>query len=119
MSYNGAIGYAPTISEALSQVGIDPKSAQDIDVVDGTTGSTDEESSADQANNADPQQPASAPAAISEGDAINAINDALRGLESARDGSFEDYGKALDNLDKAVKDYQSLSPSTTAAAPAE
>ncbi len=119
VSYNGAIGYAPTISEALSQVGIDPKSAQDIDVVDGTTGSTDEESSADQANNADPQQPASAPAAISEGDAINAINDALRGLESARDGSFEDYGKALDNLDKAVKDYQSLSPSTTAAAPAE
>ncbi|TRM14129.1 membrane protein, partial [Corynebacterium silvaticum] len=29
VSYQGKVGYAPTIAEALSQVGIDPKEAQD------------------------------------------------------------------------------------------
>ena len=38
---------------------------------------------------------------------VGAINDALRELEKARDGSFEEYGRALDRLDRAVENYQS------------
>ena len=113
VSYKGSIGYAPTISEALSQVGIDPKAAQDIEEIDGDTGSSDASpSDAPTSDDADkattPSAPASAPAASNEGEAINAINDALKGIEDARDGSHEEYGKALDNLDKAVKEYQNL-----------
>ena len=39
-------------------------------------------------------------------EAMNRINDALRNLEGARDGSFEEYGRALDQLDRAVEEYQ-------------
>ncbi|APT93062.1 hypothetical protein CPHO_09390 [Corynebacterium phocae] len=103
VSYNGAIGYAPSISEALAQVGIDPKEAQDIEELDGTK--------PDKAKPADApvdNQPASAPAASDEGEAIARINDALRGIETARSGTHEEYGRALDALDRAVADYQAL-----------
>ena len=39
---------------------------------------------------------------------MNNLNNALRQLETARDGSFEEYGRALDQLDRAVKEYQDL-----------
>lgn len=102
--YKGQVGYAPTIAEALSQVGIDPKEAQDIEEVDGTTTtpSTDE-------TDTDTDQPATETptAPVSEAEGIAAINDALSNLEAARDGSFEEYGRALDALDRAVDSYQS------------
>lgn len=102
--YKGQVGYAPTIAEALSQVGIDPKAAQDIEEVDGTTTtpSTDE-------TDTDTDQPATETptAPVSEAEGIAAINDALSNLEAARDGSFEEYGRALDALDRAVDSYQS------------
>jgi len=34
------------------------------------------------------------------------INDALNKVKEARNGSHEDYGKALDELDRAVEEYQ-------------
>lgn len=102
--YKGQVGYAPTIAEALSQVGIDPKEAQDIEEVDGTatTPSTDE-------TDTDTDQPATETptAPVSEAEGIAAINDALSNLEAARDSSFEEYGRALDALDRAVDSYQS------------
>ncbi|QPK79722.1 UPF0182 family protein [Corynebacterium lizhenjunii] len=119
VSYKGSIGYAPTISEALEQVGIDPKAAQDIEEVSGDGAKADSQSadaaaSADSKDDAKPadaardSRPASAPASTDAGQAISAINDALKGLEDARDGSHEEYGRALDALDKAVAEYQRL-----------
>ncbi|WP_175935463.1 UPF0182 family protein [Corynebacterium sp. Marseille-P4321] len=112
--YRGQVGYAPTISQALSQVGINSAAAQDIDLVD-----EDAPDTRDEENMASPTQPGTeesegdgeadeAPQApqINRDDALNNINDALRNLESARDGSFEEYGRALDALDRAVAEYQ-------------
>ncbi|MEK0371385.1 UPF0182 family protein [Corynebacterium mastitidis] len=115
VSYKGSIGYAPTISEALTQVGIDPHAAQEIREVDGDADAAGEKeaSESEQAEQAEqkekdkeatPTPPASGSG--SEGEAIEKITDALRKLEGARDGSFEEYGKALDELDRAVEGYR-------------
>lgn len=111
VSYKGRVGYAPTISEALSQVGIDPRAAQDIEVVDAegspaTPETPEAETDTDAEETTTPSQPAAA--AGTEGEAIERINEALRGLETAQDGSFEEYGRALDELDRAVEDYRNL-----------
>lgn len=102
VSYQGKVGYAPTISEALSQVGIDPKAAQDLSEAEKLE-NTD-------AKDAKPEQKPSAPATASgsQGEAIQKINDALSNLQKARGGSNEDYGRALDELDKAVQEYQKI-----------
>ena len=112
VSYKGRIGYAPTIGEALEQVGIDSQAAQDIDLVDGDADSADRaESSAsasdDDADSDRDSSGRSGPTSPASGDGVGAINDALRELEKARDGSFEEYGRALDRLDRAVENYQS------------
>ncbi len=111
VSYKGRVGYAPTISEALSQVGIDPRAAQDIEVVDAegspaTPETPEAETDTDAEETTTPSQPAAG--AGTEGEAIERINEALRGLETAQDGSFEEYGRALDALDRAVEDYRNL-----------
>lgn len=116
VSYKGRVGYAPTIGEALEQVGIDPKAAQDITEIEGDSGKQtekdDEEANAadkkDEEKDSESSAPASAPKASDEGEAIDAINKALDGVDKAKNGSFEQYGKALDELDKAVEDYRSL-----------
>lgn len=109
VSYKGRVGYAPTIGDALEQVGIDAKSAQNIEEVDGDSedkdGAKDEEKK-DESKDDKPSAPASAPSSSDEAGAIDDINKALKGLEDARDGSFEEYGRALDELDKAVESYQ-------------
>ncbi len=105
--YKGQVGYAPTIAEALSQAGIDPIAAQDIEVVeeDGTVVVPETESPVEEGETpAQPEAPATP--AGSEAEGIEAINEALRNLETARDGSFEEYGRALDALDRAVESYQ-------------
>ena len=110
VSYKGRVGYAPTIGDALEQVGIDAKSAQNIEEVDGDSedkdGAKDEENKKESKDDK-PSAPASAPSSSDEAGAIDDINKALKGLEDARDGSFEEYGRALDELDKAVESYQS------------
>ena len=113
VSYKGQVGYAPTISEALQQVGINPKAAQDITEIegdsDGEAGGDAEDKKAGEADkDTEETTGPSAPAGGSgaEGDAIQRINDALNGLEKARGGSHEEYGKALDELDKAVEAYR-------------
>ncbi len=117
VSYKGRVGYAPTIGEALEQVGIDPKAAQDITEIEGDSGKETEKDGqpadgdkkgAEDSKESEASAPASAPKASSEGEAIDAINKALDGVDKAKNGSFEEYGKALDELDKAVEDYRSL-----------
>lgn len=97
VSYKGRVGYAPTIAQALSQVGINPQAANTV--------------AGDKKPDAQPQgqpQPSGQPASGSgnAGDAINNINKALDDLNKAKGSSHEAYGKALDELDKAVQDYQ-------------
>ena len=107
--YKGRVGYAPTVSQALSQVGIDAKEAQDISIVDAdgnTTEPKDAAADTDKAEGDNKPKPADSP--NNKDSALKAIDDALRGIENARNGSFEEYGKALDNLDRAVKDYQNI-----------
>ncbi|MDO4928938.1 MAG: UPF0182 family protein [Corynebacterium sp.] len=127
--YNGQVGYAPTISEALSQVGIDPKAAQDLDEAvdldegpvatiddadadakseaESSTESTTKTSSAE-ATTTTSTTTSSAPASGDEQAAMQRIADALDGLEDARGGTNEEYGRALDELDAAVAEYQQL-----------
>ena len=101
--YRGQVGYAPTISQALKQVGIDSKAAQDIELVDeGAAESQDNNGADEQPKEGDSE----APAPGNKDEAMQGINDALRNLEGARDGSFEEYGRALDELDRAVEAYQ-------------
>ncbi|WP_187975259.1 UPF0182 family protein [Corynebacterium poyangense] len=102
VSYNGQVGYAPTISEALSQVGLDPKAAQDINEVPG--GDANKDKNKEETKTQQPSAPATGTGA--QGQAIERINTALDNLEKARNGSFEEYGKALDELDKAVDAYR-------------
>ena len=117
--YRGQVGYAPTISQALSQVGINPAAAQDIDLVD--EGDADTRTGQDAASPTSPDKKQEdargaddgaeesggrAGGATNKDEALSNIDVALRDLERARDGSFEEYGRALDELDKAVGDYQ-------------
>lgn len=113
VSYKGRVGYAPTIGDALEQVGIDAKSAQDIEEIEGDSGDDDADKDSSSADKKDEKKesseestPVSAPRSSDEAGAIDDINKALKGLEDARDGSFEEYGRALDELDKAVESYQ-------------
>ena len=113
VSYKGRVGYAPTIGDALEQVGIDAKSAQDIEEIEGDSGDDDGDKDSSSTDKKDEKKesseestPASAPRSSDEAGAIDDINKALKGLEDARDGSFEEYGRALDELDKAVESYQ-------------
>ena len=101
--YRGQVGYAPTISQALSQVGINSSAAQDIEVVDEGDDSNREDQPAQNEGEQDENQDAPQ---VGKDEAMNRINDALRNLEGARDGSFEEYGRALDQLDRAVEEYQ-------------
>lgn len=108
VSYQGKVGYAPTISEALSQVGIDPKAAQDLGEARnlGKVPKKDD-ANKDQSNQKESPKP-SAPATGTgaAGEAIQKINDALKALETAKGKSNEEYGRAIDQLDKAVQDYR-------------
>ena len=107
--YKDRVGYAPTVSQALSQVGIDAKEAQDISIAgEGVPDPAAEPKDGEQpAEENKAEGSTGAPAGDKDG-ALKEIDDALRGIEGARDGSFEEYGRALDKLDRAVENYQKL-----------
>ena len=107
VSYKGRVGYAPTVDAALEQVGINSDAVQDIDVVDDGGDTSTDEPPADEAP-ADEEETPAAPLPENADEALNSINDALTGLEDARDGSHEEYGRALDELDNAVQRFQEL-----------
>ena len=119
VSYNGQVGYAPTISGALEQVGIDPEAVTDVAGDDGSSGSTgstdtdtDADSDADTDGSSDDQSSGSTGSGATTGTGTGAaptaeqmkrINDAMDAVQDAREnGSFEEFGKALDELDAAI-----------------
>ena len=104
--YRGQVGYAPTISQALSQVGINSSAAQEIDVVDEDASVRDEADMASPTAPGQNEERSSEAKPANQDEALKGINNALRNLESARDKSFEEYGRALDELDRAVAAYQ-------------
>ncbi|WP_369831025.1 UPF0182 family protein [Corynebacterium sp. 13CS0277] len=112
VSYKGRVGYASTIAEALSQVGINPREASDLkDAIESgeLSGAVDaapaEASAPAKDGEKAPAQPA-ATGALPSGDGVERINKALDALRDAKGKSFEEYGRAIDQLDAAVADYQ-------------
>lgn len=122
VSYNGQVGYAPTIAEALSQVGIDPASAADLEEADsdavrtdsskvnGNSGSAGKDDSKDSEKSEDStkQQAGSVGSGSESTSAERRVREAMDKVKDAREnGSFEEFGRALDELDRAVSDLQS------------
>ncbi|MDF3284336.1 UPF0182 family protein [Gordonia sp. N1V] len=119
MYYNAAagnpkVGYAATVAEALAQVSISPEDA---------TAPLNGEPSGNQAGADQPTVPTPQPNQPSTGNgqtgqsgnnqqrdaAVAAIGDALNKLRQAQSsGDFTAYGQALDQLNKAVAQYESL-----------
>ncbi|RPA61214.1 UPF0182 family protein [Gordonia oryzae] len=106
--YEGRVGYAPTTAQALQQVGINPGSA-DVPVPQG-------QPDADTPAVTEPAQQGSAqPGGAPSTDdakrdaAARAISSAIDKLRQAQSsGDFTAYGQALDQLNKAVAQYESL-----------
>jgi uncharacterized membrane protein (UPF0182 family) len=121
VSYNGSVGYAPTISEALEQVGIDPDAATEIAESGGeaadenaaAAGGDDSDSDSDSTTTSSPTSTSEAPSSGSGSgsnggseptdEQLSAIRDAMDRVNDAREnGTFEEFGRALDALDEAV-----------------
>lgn len=114
VSYDRAVGYAPTLYEALQQVGIEA----DPDVV-RIDESGQAEAEAEEASTSDDEE-ASAPSpsvpANGAGDddadratAVRELNAALNAVRAAQNGGdLSDLGQALDDLQAAVDAYQGL-----------
>lgn len=110
VSYGGKVGYAPTIAEALSQVGIDPKEASDLESAVQSGGDVSTEAKPGASAGAEGAKTSALPAAgsQSEKEALQRVDSAIKDLDAAKGKSFEEYGRALDNLDKAMNQYKSL-----------
>lgn len=125
VSYNGQVGYAPTVGEALEQVGIDPDAVTDISESGGeaadenaaaaegdSDSDSDSSSSSSSSSSSDDDEDASTSTGGDSGsepsdDQMAAIRDAMEKVNDAREnGTFEEFGRALDELDKAVADAQ-------------
>ena len=113
VSYDRAVGYAPTLYEALQQVGIETD--PDLVRIDETG-----EAEAEAEENADrPEAQTSAPrpsapsgggggSDAERGAAIDEINSALNAVRSAQSGDLGALGQALEDLQAAVDAYQAL-----------
>ncbi len=103
VSYNGQVGYASTLSEALDQVfGAGAGSGTTAPASPAPGGST--------ATPTAPQAPSAgtpAPSGQSVEQAVTNLNNALAELKTAQSsGDFGQFGQALTKLDAAVKAYQ-------------
>ncbi|RAV33560.1 hypothetical protein CHEID_08130 [Corynebacterium heidelbergense] len=111
VTFNGQVGYAPTIAEALSQVGINPAAASDAAQAGagnaaaggGNGGQGDQ---GDRPENR-PENGTTPPNSSVSSAAAQRVREAMDRVKQARqNGSFEEFGKALDELDAAVSDLQ-------------
>ena len=108
VSYNGQVGYAPTVSEALEQVGIDPvavtESSEDSDSSDSATDTdSDSDDTSGSTSSASGDTTGDSDAVIPTAAEMQRINDAMEAVQDAREnGTFEEFGKALDELDAAI-----------------
>ena len=111
VSYDRAVGYAPTLYEALQQVGIE---ADPDDVRIDESGEAElqaEGSTGSQSGASSPSPSGSDTGDASEaerGAAIDEINSALNAVRSAQSGGLGDLGAALEDLQAAVDAYQAL-----------
>ncbi len=104
----------------MSQVGIDPKETTTTKEVDGSnkdksdqndsdsdSGSNSDDNSGDNKDDSD-KNDSSSTAVSPSSDDVKELDDAVQKVRDAKNsGSFEDYGKALDELQKALEKYQS------------
>ncbi|MDO4911655.1 MAG: UPF0182 family protein [Corynebacterium sp.] len=108
--YKGKIGYAPTVAEALSQVGIDPSAAPDmqaaIDSGATTTTATTSDSGTSTSTGSSTQSQSTSTGNVSVDEAIAAVTAAMSALDAAKNSSHEAYGRALDQLDAAMAQYR-------------
>ncbi|GAA3695929.1 UPF0182 family protein [Gordonia hankookensis] len=111
--YNAAsdgarVGYAATVSEALRQVGINPAAVTDPESGPAVEGGASAQPS--QSANAAAASPSPNQGQSPERDAaVQAIGTALTALKDAQvKGDFKAYGEALDQLNQAVSQYESL-----------
>ena len=112
VSYRGEVGYAPTVSEALRQVGIDStdvarvrgeEDAMPDDEGEGTDGAGETQEGTTEAR---PESDRQVDVAARD-EAAGRISTILERLKSAQEsGDFAAQGQALADLDKAVADYQ-------------
>ena len=112
VSYRGEGGYAPTVSEALRQVGIDStdvarvrgeEDAMPDDEGEGTDGAGETQEGTTEAR---PESDRQGDVAARD-EAAGRISTILERLKSAQEsGDFAAQGQALADLDKAVADYQ-------------
>ncbi|PMC63317.1 membrane protein [Corynebacterium xerosis] len=112
VSYRGEVGYAPTVSEALRQVGIDStdvarvrgeEDAMPDDEGEGTDGADETQEGTTEAR---PESDRQVDVAARD-EAAGRISTILERLKSAQEsGDFAAQGQALADLDKAVADYQ-------------
>ena len=116
--YNGQVGYAPTIAEALNQVGIDSSEVTDIAEVDGSvvrpdgsdgdtgSSSSDSDREGDKSGSAASGAGSGSASGSGSGDlsAERRVREAMDKVNQTREnGTFEEFGRALDELDKAVQ----------------
>ncbi|MBV7292489.1 UPF0182 family protein [Corynebacterium sp. TAE3-ERU16] len=117
VNYNGQVGYAPTIAEALSQVGIDPRSAADVEEATDLPDSVGRTpAGGDSGGGGEATEPSTTIGGVPAADlneAMDRVSEALKGLNDAKNASHEEYGRALDRLDRAVAEYQRLQNQAT------
>jgi uncharacterized membrane protein (UPF0182 family) len=124
VSYNGSVGYAPTVAEALQQVGIDPDAVTEVAESGGSSsgsGSGDSSSTGQGSGSTGSGSGASGSTgsgstgggsqaggtATPTADQMKRINDAMAAVQQTREsGTFEEFGKALDELDAAIAAVQ-------------
>nr|WP_290705914.1 UPF0182 family protein [Gordonia sp. UBA5067] len=99
--YNGNVGYATTLADALRQVGINSAAVTPPDFAN---------QGAPAAAATQPPQAAASPAPNAERDAaVKAMGEALETMRTAQQsGNFKAYGEALDRLKAAVERYEAL-----------
>ena len=112
VSYRGEVGYAPTVSEALRQVGIDSsvvareRGEEDSMPDDEGDGADDADETQQGTTEARPEADRKVDVAARD-EAAGRISDILGRLKTAQEnGDFAAQGQALADLDKAVADYQ-------------
>src|SRR5699024_10221491 len=112
VSYRGEVGYAPTVSEALSQVGIDAtqvareRGEEDAPAVNGDADDAESDDAAgeERAGAAGGEREVDVAARDA---AAERIADALDRLQAAQaSGDYAAQGQALADLDRAARDYQ-------------
>ena len=92
-------------------MGIDPKNAIDLEEADGSVvnggGSGSSQGSEGSSSNGDSNGATSGTTGGNATSAQERVREAMDKVKKARtEGTFEEFGKALDELDKAVADLQ-------------